>query len=128
MASMMMMPSDVVTAHAEYSISPTKYRLSKTLTGSACHRERSGGLGDGGLLRGTGAGAEGAQRRSNSRVCSWPAAVRAAATRASTRFARADWPATPAEPSPAASAIADRNPHSRTVITPSRSPRQGGSL
>src|SRR6185295_1283031 len=36
-----MMPSDVVTAHAEYSDWPTKYRLSNTLTGSACQLPRA---------------------------------------------------------------------------------------
>ncbi len=43
MASMRMMPSDVVTAHAEYSFSPTKYRLSKTLAGSTCQALAGGG-------------------------------------------------------------------------------------
>jgi hypothetical protein len=36
-ASITMMPSEVVMAHAEYSLWPTKYRLSNTFTGSACH-------------------------------------------------------------------------------------------
>src|SRR5436190_1023766 len=38
---MRMMPSDVVTAHAEYSDWPTKYRLSNTFTGSACQLSRA---------------------------------------------------------------------------------------
>ena len=42
---MMMMPCDVVTAHAVYSVWPRKYRLSKTLAGSACHESRGGGPG-----------------------------------------------------------------------------------
>src|SRR5882762_6687598 len=44
MASITMIPSEVVTAHAEYSVWPMKYRLSKTLTGSACHVARAGGV------------------------------------------------------------------------------------
>ena len=40
-----MMPSDVVTAHAVYSVMPRKYRLSNTLAGSACHAARGGGPG-----------------------------------------------------------------------------------
>src|SRR4051812_1519951 len=35
------MPSDVVTAHAENSDWPTKYRVSKTFTGSACQLSRA---------------------------------------------------------------------------------------
>jgi len=40
-----MMPADVVTAQAEPSDWPTKYRLSHPLAGSACHRSRAGGPG-----------------------------------------------------------------------------------
>src|SRR5262245_13359594 len=39
---MMLTPSAVVTAHAQYSGRPRKSRLSKTLTGSACHCSRAG--------------------------------------------------------------------------------------
>ena len=39
---MTMMPSDPTTAQAPCSRVPTKYRLSKTLTGSAYHRSRGG--------------------------------------------------------------------------------------
>ena len=35
-------PSDVVTAHANTSLPPTKYRLSKTLAGSAYHPDCGG--------------------------------------------------------------------------------------
>jgi hypothetical protein len=38
-----MMPAEVVTAHAEYSDWPTKYTLSNTFAGSACHVARAGG-------------------------------------------------------------------------------------
>src|SRR5262245_48928590 len=40
-----MIPCVVVIAHDEYSVIPTKYMLSKTLTGSACHVSRAGGGG-----------------------------------------------------------------------------------
>src|SRR5258707_1068770 len=43
MASMRIKPSDVLIAHTEYSVWPRKYRLSNTLTGSACHDSRAGG-------------------------------------------------------------------------------------
>ena len=37
------MPADVVTAQAEYSLWPTKYKLSNTFAGSTCHTEGLGG-------------------------------------------------------------------------------------
>src|SRR5690242_4785370 len=40
-----MIPFDVVIAHDEYSVMPTKYRLSNTFTGSACHASRGGSAG-----------------------------------------------------------------------------------
>ena len=55
---MMMMPSEVVTAQAEYSVCPTKYRLSKTFTGFAYHVSSSGApgaRGGAGAALGTGA-------------------------------------------------------------------------
>src|SRR5687767_7253422 len=45
MVSMMIVPAEVVTAQAEYSVCPRKYRLSNTLTGSAYQVLRSGGPG-----------------------------------------------------------------------------------
>src|SRR3954468_1293853 len=39
-----MMPSLVVSAHAEWTLPPTKYRLSKTFAGSAYQEERGGAL------------------------------------------------------------------------------------
>src|SRR3954464_116072 len=39
-----MMPSFVTSAHAEWTLPPTKYRLSKTFAGSAYHEERGGAL------------------------------------------------------------------------------------
>src|SRR3954470_8889982 len=39
-----MMPSLVVNAHAEWTLPPTKYRLSKTFAGSAYQEERGGAL------------------------------------------------------------------------------------
>src|SRR5215813_13894827 len=85
MASTRIIPSDVFTAHEEYSVMPTKYRLSKTFTGSACHCERSGGP-DGCEARcplcvGAGdAAGGGAVHNPNIEVCSCPAAALAAAT------------------------------------------------
>ena len=43
MVSITTMPSDVVTAQAEYSFSPTKYRLSNTFAGGASHVLFGGG-------------------------------------------------------------------------------------
>src|SRR5688572_1805761 len=40
-----MMPCEVVIAHAEYSVCPTKYRLSNTFCGSAYQVSRAGGAG-----------------------------------------------------------------------------------
>ena len=40
-----MIPSEVVTAHAVYSVFPRKYRLSNTLAGSACHSREGAELG-----------------------------------------------------------------------------------
>src|SRR5262245_25771458 len=122
MASIRMMPSDVVTAHAEYSFSPTKYRLSNTFIGSACQRERSGGpcwAGAGGCDAAGGAG--GAHNRLNNPACRSPAAVFAAATWTATPPAAGAWAATFAAPTPAAVANADatRRPKPRDVIAPS---------
>src|SRR5688500_2728389 len=39
---MRIIPSDVVTAHADSFMLPTKYRLSKTFAGSAYHSDRGG--------------------------------------------------------------------------------------
>src|SRR3954464_10760495 len=38
------MPSRVVSAHAEWTLPPTKYKLSKTFAGSAYQEERGGAL------------------------------------------------------------------------------------
>src|SRR2546425_2018935 len=83
MASMIMIPSEVLTAQDEYSVIPTKYRLSKTFTGSACHRERSGGPGGCAAPRWPRSGAatgSGALHKANKAVCSCLAAAFAAAT------------------------------------------------
>src|SRR5688572_9592444 len=40
-----MIPCEVVIAQAEYSVCPTKYRLSKTFCGSAYHVSRGGAAG-----------------------------------------------------------------------------------
>src|SRR5437773_1103748 len=56
---MTMIPCEVVTAQTEYSFSPRKYRLSKTLTGSACHVSRAGGPGRGAFAAAVFAGAGG---------------------------------------------------------------------
>src|SRR5580765_864865 len=112
---MRMMPCDVVTAHTEYSVWPRKYRLSKTLTGSACHVERSGGPG--------GRGAPGAAPRAgavaggtaalhvvlNTPAHSCPAAFFAAATCVSTA-PFADCPIAVAVPNPIASTAATTLP------------------
>src|SRR2546427_2627531 len=90
MVSSRMRPCDVLTAQAEYSVMPTKYRLSKTLTGSACHCERSGGPGGAPLPRGPRWGAAvgrrdvGEQREEKRPGCIFSPAARAAATCAST--------------------------------------------
>src|SRR4051794_38541522 len=39
-----MIPSFVTSAHAEWTLPPTKYRLSKTFAGSAYQEERGGAL------------------------------------------------------------------------------------
>src|SRR5437762_12839305 len=88
MVSIRMMPSDVVTAQAEYSVWPTQYRLSNTFTGSAYHCER-GGACLGPLDAAGDFGADGRndvceQTASNKPRCSWPAAALAAATCEST--------------------------------------------
>src|SRR4051812_11442352 len=79
-----MMPADVVTAHAEYSVCPRKYRLSKTFTGSACQVDRSGGPAGRGAAGGAGAGARlgtiALHTRVNTPAKSSPAAAFAAAT------------------------------------------------
>src|SRR5881296_698929 len=87
MVSIRMMPSEVVTAQAEYSVWPTQYRLSKTLTGSAYHCERGGiclGVLAAGAFGAAGRKDVGEQTASNKPRCSWPAAARAAATCEST--------------------------------------------
>src|SRR5437867_829059 len=106
-----MMPSEVVTAHAEYSVMPTKYRLSNTLTGSACHCDGSGGPACAPPLRwprcGGGAGRIEFAEHSPPNNPGWvvsPAAF-AAATCASTVSA-GDCPAVAATFQPAASPIA----------------------
>src|SRR6266545_96612 len=43
MVSITMMPCDVVSAHADQSVMPTKYRLSNTFAGSTCHCDAGGG-------------------------------------------------------------------------------------
>src|SRR5262245_43761875 len=80
-----MMPSDVLTAQAEYSVCPTKNRLSKTFTGSACHSDRGGGpccapLAPRCAGAGAGAGSAAGHNLCNSPVWSLPAAALAAAT------------------------------------------------
>src|SRR4051794_7136801 len=51
MASISMMPWDVVIAHDENSFSPTQYRLSNTFIGSMCQFSRAGaGPGCGGVV------------------------------------------------------------------------------
>src|SRR6188474_96307 len=79
-----MIPSDVVTAHAVYSVIPRKYRLSNTFAGSACHSARGGGPGaaaGAGVVRGAGAFAGGGVHNwLNRNVWSCPAAALAAAT------------------------------------------------
>src|SRR5688500_18787503 len=83
---MTMMPPGVLTAHAEYSVWPTKYRLSNTLTGLAYQVSRAGApaaLGVAGVVRGAG-GAGGVHNRVASAAYSDPAAALAAATCCST--------------------------------------------
>src|SRR2546430_10185341 len=90
MASMRMMPAEVVTAQTEYSVWPRKYRLSKTLAGSACHDSRGGGPAGRGVAdraEGGVAGTASAQIRLKTPAKSVPAAAFAAATCASTALA-----------------------------------------
>src|SRR5438093_944877 len=82
---MTMIPCEVVTAQTEYSFSPKKYRLSKTLTGSACHVSRAGGPGRGAFVLavfagGGGRSASAEQILSNNPGNSFAPAARAAAT------------------------------------------------
>src|SRR5215470_12834262 len=86
---MTMIPADVVTAHAEYSVWPRKYRLSNTFAGSACHVSRAGGPGGRGLAPRAGRDAgsvddvASVQMRLKTPAKSAPAAAFAAATCAS---------------------------------------------
>src|SRR2546427_11400172 len=89
----MVIPSEVLTAQDEYSVIPTKYRLSKTLTGSACHCERSGGpcgCPTPRWPRSAGATGSGALHKANKAVCSCLAAAFAAAT-CDSGFSLPDW-------------------------------------
>src|SRR5687767_2039299 len=84
---MMMMPPGVLTAHAEYSVCPTKYKLSKTFTGLAYHVSRAGAPAGRGAVAAAGRGAGGAgavHSRVASAAYSEPAAAFAAATCPST--------------------------------------------
>src|SRR5947207_12533354 len=88
MVSITMMPCDVVSAHADQSVMPTKYRLSNTFAGSTCHCEAGGGPAcrppppaprPAGAAVGAGAGNADSQTRSCSAVNWMPAAAFAAA-------------------------------------------------
>src|SRR5580658_5749027 len=80
-----MIPSEVVSAHDERSLVPTKYTSSKTLAGSVYQRARSGGGGPGGTSRG-GAVRGFMQSAARTPGKSKPAAALAARRRASISF------------------------------------------
>src|SRR5689334_5951728 len=97
MVSMTMIPCDVVRAHAEYSVIPTKYRLSNTFAGSACHCDAGGGpacrppppvLAAGGCPAETCVAGEVGIADSHTRCCNALNCVRAAAFDAATWLSR----------------------------------------
>src|SRR3954470_260581 len=114
-----MMPADVVTAQAEYSVCPTKYRLSKTFTGSACHVDRSGGPAGRGAAGWAAAGARlgttALHTRVNTPAKSSPAAPFAAATCAAAA-PLCDWATVVTAPIPTASDKAATDPARSIVI------------
>src|SRR5215468_12561605 len=109
-----MTPAEVVTAQTEYSVWPRKYRLSKTLTGSACHVSRAGGPGGRAAVPRPRCGVEvpggtaSVQMRLKTPAKSAPAAAFAAATCA--------WTASVCAPATASAATESANAHDATVL------------
>ena len=114
-----MMPSDVVTAHAEYSVCPTKYRLSNTLTGLAYHVSRAGAPGRRGV--GGRARARRGRRRRRAEAGGDAGVIRCRRRPSPRRHARRPCPGTTARAA-IANASDDREEHARQVSHCASSP------